>query len=374
MGVRDGARDETGGGGARLVGQRPQSRGPDASRQGRRREGGSVAGPQPAEEANPLRRRNPLLSRHERAAPSAPSAAVAEASRHDESLRRDNEAAMMMAVARGEWRGPSMPAQPPPPPPHYPEYAQHGAQHGAQQQQQYPYPQQAQYSQQQQQYQQAQQQIQQQAQQIQQLQYMNAMAAYGGSVSVGAVSGAQLGAFPGGLGGGYGGGVLGYAGGALAYPAGLAPPTAGGPIGGGLVGGLPIGSPPVFASYDGGSFASNGGGGLLPWAAQAPQLQPPSTALSAPANLQPVRSSQSKPRKLPSSTAGNGFGAQPRPPSSASSRNGAGGGVNAFAAQEAERQRQYLQQIELRQQHALQRLGAGGGAYDRLSAAGMPMP
>ena len=48
--------------------------------------------------------------------------------------------------------------------------------------------------------------------------------------------------------------------------------------------------------------------------------------------------------------------------------------AQAYAAQDAERQRQHLQQLDLRQQQALHRLGAGGGAYDRLSAAGMPLP
>ena len=48
--------------------------------------------------------------------------------------------------------------------------------------------------------------------------------------------------------------------------------------------------------------------------------------------------------------------------------------AQAFAAQEIERQRQHLQQMELRQQQQLMRLGAHGTAYDRLTAQGMPLP
>ena len=48
--------------------------------------------------------------------------------------------------------------------------------------------------------------------------------------------------------------------------------------------------------------------------------------------------------------------------------------VHAMQQQEIERQRQHLQAMELRQQQQLQRLGAGGTSYDRLAAAGMPMP
>ena len=130
------------------------------------------------------------------------------------------------------------------------------------------------------------------------------------------------------------------------------------------------------------------------WLGQAPP--PPSSALSAPANLQPVRAAMSKPRKQPSGsnltnltnlTNLNPVGGAPplRPPSVASSRGGRRSGAaegsaahayaaQAYAAQDAERQRQHLQQLDLRQQQALHRLGAGGGAYDRLSAAGMPLP
>jgi hypothetical protein len=198
----------------------------------------------------------------------------------------------------------------------------------------------------------------------------------------------------------------------LGYPAatGLAPPMTTGPMGGGLVGGLPL-VPPVsvyasYPSYHGGAhhgafntaLTSAGGGVGFPtgvgfplWLGQAPP--PPSSALSAPANLQPVRAALSKPRKQPSgSNLTNltnlnpvGGAPPPRPPSVASSRGGRRSGAadgsaahaytaQAYAAQDAERQRQHLQQLDLRQQQALHRLGAGGGAYDRLSAAGMPLP
>jgi len=200
----------------------------------------------------------------------------------------------------------------------------------------------------------------------------------------------------------------------LGYPAatGLTPPMTTGPMGGGLVGGLPL-VPPVsvyasYPSYHGahhGAFntalTTAGGGVGFPtgvgfplWLGQAPP--PPSSALSAPANLQPVRAALSKPRKQPSgSNLTNltnltnlnpvGGGPPPRPPSVASSRGGRRSGAaegsvahayaaQAYAAQDAERQRQHLQQLDLRQQQALHRLGAGGGAYDRLSAAGMPLP
>ena len=48
--------------------------------------------------------------------------------------------------------------------------------------------------------------------------------------------------------------------------------------------------------------------------------------------------------------------------------------AGVYASQEIERQRQHLQQLEMRQQQQLRRLGAGGTAYDRLQAADMPMP
>ena len=179
-----------------------------------------------------------------------------------------------------------------------------------------------------------------------------------------------------------------------------------GPMGG-VVGGLSL-VPPVsvyasYPSYHGcahhGAFntaltSAGGGVGFPLWLGQAPP--PPSSALSAPANLQPVRAAMSKPRKQPSGsnltnltnlTNLNPVGGAPplRPPSVASSRGGRRSGAaegsaahayaaQAYAAQDAERQRQHLQQLDLRQQQALHRLGAGGGAYDRLSAAGMPLP
>ena len=110
-----------------------------------------------------------------------------------------------------------------------------------------------------------------------------------------------------------------------------------------------------------------------PWQHGPPPV-PPSSALSAPANLQPVRN-VAKPKRTgalrpsPGPGAGGVFAV-----SDDGSMPNRADASTAFAAQEIERQQHYLQQLDLRQEQALRRLGAGGPAYDRLSAQGMPMP
>ena len=157
----------------------------------------------------------------------------------------------------------------------------------------------------------------------------------------------------------------------------------------------------VYASAEG-SLLPTSQGGLPPWQ-QAPlplpqaagnpaPLAPPGSALSAPSKLNPVRNAGGAKQRRPSvrstPSTHHVFGTQQAsaptlPPGSASSiRHGgaeraeasAAAAAQAFAAQEMERQRQHLQQMEFRQHQALSRLGAGGPAYDRLQAAGMPMP
>ena len=124
---------------------------------------------------------------------------------------------------------------------------------------------------------------------------------------------------------------------------------------------------------DGGVYGSVGSLGL-----PAPQQYfgpPPPTggsAVSAPPQLQPVRGAPSKPRKpsvrtTPSTQ--NVFIA-PNDGGLPTSTDAA----HAFAAQERERQQQHLQQIQMRQEQQLRRLGAGGPSYDRLQQQGMPLP
>jgi hypothetical protein len=151
------------------------------------------------------------------------------------------------------------------------------------------------------------------------------------------------------------------------------------------MGGQPIPPPPFFGAMPvitGGPMPSPGLGchygsvdsmqPQFPW----PSPPPPGTAasaLSAPANLNPVRSSGTKHgnKRPPSTTSpanalvpGRSDGSMPQRADAA----------QVYAAQEMERQRQHLQQMELRQQQQLQRIGAHGSAYDRLAAQGMPLP
>ena len=45
-----------------------------------------------------------------------------------------------------------------------------------------------------------------------------------------------------------------------------------------------------------------------------------------------------------------------------------------FTAQEMNLNHEYLKKMGAREQQTLQRIGARGGAYDRLEAAGFPVP
>ena len=114
---------------------------------------------------------------------------------------------------------------------------------------------------------------------------------------------------------------------------------------------------------------------LFPW--PSPGHPPPGTAasaLSAPANLNPVRSSGTKHsnnKRPPSTTSATSALVPGRSDGSMPQRADA---AQAYAAQEMERQRQHLQHMEMRQQQQLQRIGAHGSAYDRLTAQGMPLP
>ena len=108
-----------------------------------------------------------------------------------------------------------------------------------------------------------------------------------------------------------------------------------------------------------------------------PAPVPPGSALSAPANLPNVRAG-SKPKRIGRRSTPRLQGAAgalvassddvSKPPHADASV------VQAHAAREYERQQQHLQALEMRQQQQLHRLGAGGAAYERLEAAGMPLP
>ena len=102
--------------------------------------------------------------------------------------------------------------------------------------------------------------------------------------------------------------------------------------------------------------------------------------MSAPSNLQPICGS-AKPKRpsvrttpstqnvfVPSNQSENGGG------TSDPARDAAHAYDQRQQQLEIERQRQHLEMLEMRQQQQLRVLGAGGSAYDRLQAAGMPMP
>lgn len=244
----------------------------------------------------------------------------------------DATAQMMLAVARGEWQ-PHQPHQPHeshPPPRHVPpsraqpapqqaqEQAQAQAQLIAMQQQQNALAWQA--------FQQAQ------AQQAQQAQYMQAMAAYNNGLPPPSLS--ALGSYA----------PLGYS---PAFP----PPSAG------AMPGSIMGSGALH-------LVDASAARLMPWGHAA--LVPPGTAqttLSAPANLQPVRASATKP---PSSRKAGGR-STPAPSAPTGAEQTAAGAIaarlgradgsmphrgdaaavaaQAYAEQEIERQRQHLQQL-----------------------------